>query len=232
VNIRLNIGFYNKDDLRELIEELGKRYSGNQYVSVYLNILFSDQGYDPVHHEGEDYEKLQRIIDEYMERLKGYELAYDNRVIPSLKVNQCMADNPHAIEIQPDGSFCRCEHENVLDSYGSIDAGITNPLKPLEWKEIVERSENCPTCCLYPACYLLRHCMNADHECMDYFRVRELKRCEDLLRSVYQKSLEDEENEKVCCPVTGFSAGTVAVRYRVCRKADSYDLQQEQESYY
>ena len=118
VNIRLNVDFYNKDDIRELIEELGKRYCGNKNISVYLNMLFNNQGFEPVHHSQEDMAELVQIIDDYSDRLAELKLGYDGRKIPYLQFTQCMADNPHTVEIQPDGSFCRCEHENVLDSYG------------------------------------------------------------------------------------------------------------------
>ena len=197
VNIRLNMDFYNKDDIQNLIEDLGKKYSGRRVINVYLNMLFNDEGFEPVHHSLEEIIEIMKIIDGFTQRLVQLGLTNDYEPFPHLKTNQCMADSPHAVEIQPDGSFCRCEHENILDSYGNLDEGILDPQKPLKWKEIIERSENCPDCPVYPACYLLRQCMNADAPCLEYYRQRRQGMYKNMMCEKYYKSLEDEKNEGV-----------------------------------
>lgn len=197
VNIRLNVDFYNKDNILELIEELGKRYSGQEKIAVYLNMLFNDQGYTPVHHSRDEMYKLQQIIEEYTDRLIQLKIGHNNRVIPSLQDSQCMADNPHTVMVQPDGSFCRCEHETIADSYGNLLDGVTDSKKPLKWREIIERSEYCPECCLYPACYVLRLCMNAKWPCLEATHSRNRKTYAKLLRDVFIKSMEGERNESI-----------------------------------
>ncbi len=197
VSIRINVGFYNKDDIHTLIEELGERYSGNKHVSVYLNMLFNHQGYEPVHLSQEDMVELLCIIDDFTLRLKELKLGFDRKKLPSLQFSQCMADNSHVIEIQPDGSFCRCEHEAISESYGNLADGVLDPEKPLLWKESFERSDYCPECSVYPACFLLRRCLSADVPCIESFRLRSLKAHKEVLRSVYQKRIEGEKNEEV-----------------------------------
>ena len=192
VAIRLNLGFHNKEDIAVLIEDLGRRFAGNEYVSVYLNKLFNHQGYEPVHHSQDDMIELLEIIDEFTDRLKELNVSTSGQAIPSLRSGQCMADDPHAIEIQPDGGFCRCEHEDVNDSYGSIDRGIIKPEKVMKWKETIERSDYCPECCVFPFCYMLKRCMNADNPCDERLRSRILARHKNTLRSVYQKKQEVE----------------------------------------
>jgi radical SAM protein with 4Fe4S-binding SPASM domain len=108
-----------------------------------------------------------------------------------------MADNPHAIMIQPDGSFCRCEHENIHDSYGDLDRGVLNPQKLLEWKENIESSEDCAECVLYPSCFRLKHCMNADAPCILSVRLKRLKMYEELFKLKCDKYLEEEKNEDI-----------------------------------
>lgn len=197
VVIRLNVDRYNKDDIRILIEELGERYSGNRYVAVYLNMLFTDQGFEPVRHSQDDIVEIMQIIDEYTARLKELGLSRNRRKIPSLEFSQCMADNPHTIEIQPDGGFSRCEHESVCDTYGNLDEGILYPEKLVKWRERIERSKHCSECTLYPACYQLRLCMNADKPCIDSRRLNSEKVHKEQMCSIYHKSLEDKENENV-----------------------------------
>lgn len=195
VRIRLNIDFYNKDDIRELIETLGKKYAGNGHVFVYMNMLYNDRGYEPVHHSDEDILELQQIIADYTDRLKQFGLGNDGLTLPFLQASQCMADNSHAIEIQPDGGFCRCEHENTLDSYGSLEKGVLNPGRLVEWKVCIERSDYCPNCHVYPSCFLLKRCLSSKVPCSDAIRKMRMKQYSVLLRSVYQNSLKESHHE-------------------------------------
>lgn len=198
VTIRLNVDFYNKDDIRTLIEELGERFSGNKHIAIYLNMLFNHKGYEPVHHSNDDRVELAEIIADYTKRLKELGFESGDLRLPSLEVGQCMADNDHTIEIQPDGGFCRCEHEDVRESYGNLVDGILDPQKPLKWKETIERSDYCPECSVYPACYLLRGCMNAELPCIDEFRIRNQDIHRELMKTIYYKGLEGKENERIC----------------------------------
>ena len=197
VNIRLNVGFHNKDDIRILIDELGKRYSGNQNIGVYLSVLYDGMGYEPVKRSLDDTIALQKITNDLTDRLKEFGLVRIRQKVPILEVQQCIADNPHSVVIQPDGGFCRCEHENVLDCYGNLDEGVLDPQKPLKWKETIERTDYCGECPMYPSCYLLRYCINARKECIDEFRSQFIRRNEDIIHTKYKKYLEDESNEKV-----------------------------------
>ena len=176
---------------------LFRSYSGQEKISIYLNILFNDQGFDPVHHSQEDIIELAGVVDDYSELLSGFKVANSRQKIPYLKANQCMADNDHSVEVQPDGSFTRCEHESILDSYGNLDDGILDPQKPLEWKETIERSDYCPECVMYPCCFVLKNCMSAEQSCIEGFRSREQVRCKELLRSVYHQKLEVGKNESL-----------------------------------
>lgn len=190
VNIRLNVDFYNKDDIRALMEELGERYSGNNHVTVYLNMLFNNQGFEPVSHSYDEMLALADLIEDYTDRLKEMKLAFDNMKYLHLSFSQCMADNPHTVMIQPDGSFCRCEHENILDRYGSLEKGVTDPQKLDRWKEMMEPSDNCPECPIYPACYHLRHCMNSDVPCIERFQVSALEKQKERVLAMYVNKTE------------------------------------------
>ena len=190
VNIRLNVDYYNKEDILALIEELGKRYSANQYVTVYLNMLFNNEGFEPVKHSYDEMLFLANIIDKYTERLKEYGLSFDNNRYLSLEFSHCMADNPHSLLIQPDGSFCRCEHENINDSYGNLKKGILNNKKLDEWNETIEPSDLCPECPVYPACYHLRNCMNSDLLCDDMLQKRNLKKQIERVERIYDQKRE------------------------------------------
>lgn len=195
--IRLNLDFYNKDDIKILIEQLGERYAGNQKVAVYLNMLFNHMGFEPVHHSQNDMINLLEIIEEYTARLRALDFSHEKKKVLCLEFSQCMADNPHTVEIQPDGSFCRCEHECVNDSYGNLDDGILDPQKPLIWRETIERSDYCPKCSMYPACFLLKKCMNADAPCTESERKSKQDHYIKLLKSIYQKKNGGQKNEKV-----------------------------------
>ena len=197
VNIRLNVDYYNKDDILKLIEELGERYSQNQFVSVYLNMLFNDQGYEPVKHSYDDLIALSNLIQDYTGRLKELRMSFDNLNDLHLLYGQCMADNPSTVMIQPDGSFSRCEHESILDSYGNLEEGITDPEKLEKWKEAIEMSDYCPQCDIFPACYHLRCCMNSDLPCTEPLRLNALKKQTERILATYIHKMEVEKNEGV-----------------------------------
>ena len=198
VNIRLNVDFYNKDEIRILIEELGKRYSSNPHVTVYLNMLFNNMGFEPVSHSYDEIIILKDIIDEYTDRLKELKLSSDNNMkYLHLTISQCMADSPHSLMIQPDGSFCRCEHESTLNSYGDLENGITNPQRLEKWKESIEPSEQCPKCAIYPACYQLRLCMNSDMPCIDKFQQSNLKKQKERIIAMYIQKTEENKHESI-----------------------------------
>ncbi len=197
VNIRLNMDFYNQDDIKVLIEELGKRYSDNNSVTVYLNMLFNNAGFEPVCHSYDDMIELNSIIHEYTERLRELNLSFDNMRYLNLAITQCMADNPHSIMIQPDGSFCRCEHENINDAYGNLDDGITDQQKLKKWEQTVEPSENCPNCEMFPACYHLSSCMNGDIPCTKKFQETNLEKQKERIRTLYIHKMEGKKNEEV-----------------------------------
>lgn len=197
VNIRLNVDFYNKDDIRKLIEELGERYAGQNHVTVYLNMLFDGQGYEPVRHSYDDMLALMDFNADCTDRLKELKLSFDNMKYLHLSFSQCMADNPHTVMIQPDGSFCRCEHENIHDRYGSLEEGVTDPQKLDRWKEMTEPSDNCPECPIYPACYHLRYCMNSDLPCIERFQVSALEKQKERILAMYMNRMEADEDEGI-----------------------------------
>ena len=197
VNIRLNIDFYNKEDILNLIEELGKRYAANDFVTVYLNMLFNNEGYEPVNHSHDDIIQLMNIISEYTRRLTELKMAFEDQKPLHLVFSQCMADNPHSVMVQPDGSFCRCEHETIHEQYGSLEKGITDPQKLIKWRESVEHSEKCPECAIYPACYSLKHCINNDLPCIDNLRMNNLKKQKERVHNLYVHKMEVKEDEKV-----------------------------------
>ncbi len=197
VNIRLNVGLHNTEDIRVLIEELGERYSGHQHVSVYLNMLYDGMGYEPVRRSFEEDIALRKVIEGLTDQLKKKKLFHNKQKAPSMQVRQCIADNPHSVVVQPDGGFCRCEHETVQDSYGNLDEGILDPQKPIRWTEAIERSDHCDQCPMYPACYLLRYCINSNKKCVQEMRNIFFETQKQSILKMYQKKLEDEKNEKV-----------------------------------
>ena len=124
-------------------------------------------------------------------------LSFDNYEPLYMKTSQCMADNPHSLLIQPDGGFCRFEHENVLDRYGSLEEGITDSDKLENWKRIKQSSENCPECCLYPACYKLENCMNGDFPCTEELQYRNIERQKEKVSFSYIHKMEESNHEDI-----------------------------------
>ena len=124
-------------------------------------------------------------------------MSSDNLKPPYLQFSQCMADNPHSVLIQPDGGFCRCEHENIHDRYGSIQEGVVDAKKLERWRETLEHSDQCPVCALYPSCYGLRYCMSADQPCTDKLQKGNLEKQKKRIESIYIHTMEGKKDESI-----------------------------------
>jgi radical SAM protein with 4Fe4S-binding SPASM domain len=124
-------------------------------------------------------------------------MSFDDQKKLHLLSDHCMADNPHTLMIQPDGSFCRCEHENINDNYGNIENGVTEPQKLEKWKDTTEPSVNCPKCAIYPACYHLRNCMNSDVPCIEEFQKSNLEKQRKRIRAMYIQKTEVKKDEGI-----------------------------------
>lgn len=158
VSVRMNLDRYNAENLRELINELIERFSGNHFFSAYVWPLFDDCGFVPVEHTEDDHHWLSKKQEELNEFLSVHSLlGKREKGIPSINFHQCMADKDCSVIICADGRLSKCEHAFMNETIGTLGNGITDSEIVKHWKENLEYPE-CADCPLYPNCHILKHC--------------------------------------------------------------------------
>ncbi len=148
VSVRLNLSETNGPDLFQLSDDLAARFQGKKGLSVYSAPLYADSHPDEVY---ETRLKLQT----YIEQLG---LNHGSRLRRVLRVNACMADNPSAALILPNGELGHCEHFTDSEFSGHIDRPDRDRTMVESWTEPAASIPDCATCPCYPACIRLRKC--------------------------------------------------------------------------
>ena len=149
VNIRLNLGSRNTEELFALTEELAARFGGRTGFSVYSNLLYDFVG----NGDGFSSPDAAMLADEKLkDRLKTLGISRNLCLDDNYQVTLCMAASDRCVLIAPDGHLGKCEHYIYDESIGTIYEGITDKELVAKWKERPEGTEKCRTCAAYPLC--------------------------------------------------------------------------------
>ena len=201
VSIRVNVGYYNKEDIKDLVKWLSERFSGRKNITVYFHALFDNGGItdiDTEEKEKEVYETMAMLEDQVAKNGMSSERGLGS----GPKGSHCMADNGSHLTVQADGRFSLCEH--YVDTYqvgglyeDGFDEGIIK-----KFKEISEPFDTCYRCPLFPECSYLVMCEDNETSCGQYRqeykiqkKIRALKILERRKKlEVKTKSLEERTN--------------------------------------
>ena len=187
VNIRLNLGIYNAENLNLLVEDLYQRFGKRKNLKVYAILLYEYLSFESNHCDGKELSKLHKIQSDVKSNLesKGWK-QFGHSVIPKLIRWSCIADAPHCIMCSPDGTLGRCEHFPFEHTVGSLTEGITDREEEARWRQF-EYFDQCDECPLIPSCTnLLKNCP-VNHECHLYEKEDKIDRRRIGLRNVYEK---------------------------------------------
>lgn len=155
VNVRVNIGEHNLDDLYNLVDFIAERYKGYEGLGVYSHLLFETE---------ENRISEETMISLAKEQLKFEEsliekgLAKQKTVRTSVITNYCMADSDASITVTPNGSLGKCEHYSEDEYVGSLKDGVTDYAKVAEFAKRGNTREYCEGCSAYPVCIRLKKC--------------------------------------------------------------------------
>lgn len=159
VNVRMNIGLHNGDDILNLIKILKERFNRYKNFSAYATELFIGEGDPPLELTDEQaiqlYENTKRASELLQETGLGYHrFGID---IDHYQACHCMADSCGSRLITIEGNISPCEHYAYNEIIGSIYDGKNNNDILEKWKERVYKEE-CATCYNYPKCYKIKKC--------------------------------------------------------------------------
>lgn len=186
VNVRLNMGLDNYEDLDRLIDELAIDFKGKKKFSVYVDGLFQEMEKDSV---------TKRDLVDKLKKLsyKLGKLGLDVNPAKSLKlrVQGCMADSDNHRGISPDGNIMKCEHYIDDRIVGHLNSDEENQTMLDDWKTPMSDGEFCGDCEARPTCYRLKNCP-VSHPCTFEEREQFLLRNQRTIKSVYEYFKHEE----------------------------------------
>lgn len=186
VTIRLNMDLYNADDLLNLVNELGQRFSGKSNLSVYAHHLFDSNVSMAELHTDDEWEKRDVAMERLTNCIRCNGLASSAGITRNIKINYCKADSGNAVTILPDGSIGLCEHYSESEFIGNIDSCAFDVKMIESWNQKLPEVAECFDCFYYLDCVRLKKCPSQG-ACYRQFR-------QERLRDIQQRMLCTYEN--------------------------------------
>lgn len=188
VNIRLNMCQNNVDDLNNLADELGSRFTGSRKPAVYVALLREYVNHVDTLSKADGFAAEMELV----KKLESLALYKEQRLPNKPILNHCMADYDSAVTIIPDGSLGKCEHfyeDHLIGSIYSHNMNIGKEQRDAEiayWKERMDIPE-CRECMLFPTCTTLKHCPYSEDGCTEYDRKRLMQQLESQVLNEYKR---------------------------------------------
>ena len=167
VNIRMNIGENNCDNIYELTKYLLNKFSDYKLFSAYTAVLMEyDNNKLSVKNHSEHFKETYYKINDmlYADCKNG-----KRKFAPQIKTNSCMADSDNAVLIAPNGGIGKCEHFSESDFWRTLDDPTVDRKILNEWKKRVI-VEECRTCPHFPMCIKLEKCPDTANICTEFDR--------------------------------------------------------------
>lgn len=152
VDIRMNLGEHNKQELYQLVDWLDRRYPDKKNLTAYAHPLYeyTEIGAQQRLHGSrvDRYEENRKLLDYCKQKgmFRGY------RLPDKIKLNNCQIDSPSTVTIMTNGKLGKCEHFMDRESIGDIYSGITDPEKEAMLAKCGNSRALCTGCAFYPIC--------------------------------------------------------------------------------
>lgn len=205
VDLRMNVGKNNHEDLMRLVDYLGGNIGRRKGFKPYAAPLFQYLGDNEVNNYVVGLQlKCDAITGGPSSRRSAAFNPYRGR-FRRVSFNQCMADFANCILVSPEGNLGRCEHY-YHDPVGTLEDGITDREKYDSWNEALPSLPECARCPLAADCLRLSHCdpIRWSHGACPNHGNMELihKQVTDLMLEYYEKykdkvdTIDDEREAK------------------------------------
>lgn len=191
VKIRMNADEHNFQDLFNLTDFLYDTFGKYSNFKVYSHLLFEDgnnlRSYDRRRAAFSKHIELQDYISQM-----GLQVKYTLK--DYLRYHQCMADNPSATVILPDGHLGRCEHFSDTEFSGSIYSTEKNQDVIERFRKIRVLPQKCDKCPLRPACIQLEMCPDLPAECDELYLESYMINTSNRIKNTYYE-YKNQKNE-------------------------------------
>lgn len=146
VSIRLNVDYYNAEDMLNLIDYLYEEFKGKVF-SVYAHRLFSN--YPTTTDTKEKEQILIKYLEKIDDKLEKFGLAVEKQENNTYKETHCVADNLAGLSVLPNGDFTLCEHCYDSHIIGNIFTEEKNQEAIDSLTKLKEPSDKCLNCPLF-----------------------------------------------------------------------------------
>ena len=189
VAVRLNIDCSNAENMKELVDLLGRRFGKREKFYVYPAPLKQIAG--KVHVFEDEMQKLE-AYEALVNRIDSWNIGRVHPLSDGLLANVCMADSESSEVLLPDGRIGKCEHHSEENLVGSIYSDEYDDAMLRAWKEIMPKYPECSGCPLYPRCKRLVKCDYTEQNCSAAERIRKEHALERQMLAEYDKYIKNE----------------------------------------
>ncbi len=159
VNLRLNLGFENGNELELLTDELLSRYAGQKNIKASCALLYDDE-------KAFDDPRWPRMIlshERIQEKLSplGSREARADKLPRGPLLYNCGTTEGSCPVIAPDGRITACEHYYDREVIGSIRSDETDLSVLSTWHEILPPLPICRLCPIAPQCCMTPKCVSS-----------------------------------------------------------------------
>lgn len=159
VNIRLNVGEHNGENLLELIDELNLIFGARSGLKIYCRALFDDNETA----SEEKNKKMYKYIMDIESKLYEYEFSVGKACGEQMMLSQCMADDGSSVLIDPLGRVGTCEHYLDKDFFGDINNAHKDVQILKDWHDYMPDLDICKDCPIYADCLRPKKCLELRH---------------------------------------------------------------------
>lgn len=189
INVRINLSMKNIDEIKPLVDVICKELDGYHddcMLHIYISPLFEDNDNPRSDKERELIYTKKFELDEYLKE-KG---VFGRKYIGTINgMNlMCMADDPIACTISPEGKLGKCEHDFEDKFYGSIyddPIGIDYSV-PREWRVPTPDIPECESCPVYPRCFRRKGC-DVSSLCHRWIQEQKIIDCRNAMMNTYER---------------------------------------------
>ncbi len=167
INVRLNMGKHNAEDLFALTDYLLERFKGYEKFYVYSNVLYDDPDVEMTEKNKKDRAILTEKNFELLNHINSIKTKHFVYEKYKRSKNHCMADRDTSVMILPDGKLGKCEHFLDSNYIGSIYSDKLD-FEQLNWfKQTTVPLSECDLCDKRPFCVRLTNCPTLPKYCSE-----------------------------------------------------------------
>lgn len=183
VDIRLNIGMHNRDDVINILEELIRNFGRYEKFTVFPQVLNEGGTCSYTDKERNGLFEIQKKAYEYcLDR--GITISQNRYSLPGLVLHSCKADESCWVGISPEGNIYKCPENINNELYFTDTEGSFETHENYDVFYEKQNWERCRSCEFYPSCVNLKECCARQKECQDCHRDFRHWKTERILKEI------------------------------------------------